>query len=76
MPLKIKISMWYLHSGVVLTKDNLLKLNWKGNAKCSFYIQNETIDHLFFHCQLAKFIWRLVRIRCGARPPNNITKQY
>jgi hypothetical protein len=41
MPLKIK-------SGVVLTKDNLLKRNWKGNAKCSFCTQNETIDHLFF----------------------------
>jgi hypothetical protein len=72
MPLKIKIFMWYLHSGVVLTKDNLLKHNWKENAKCSFCTQNETIDYLFFHCQLAKFIWRLVRIRCGVRPPNNI----
>jgi hypothetical protein len=72
MPLKIKIFMWYLHSGVLVTKDNLLKCNWKGNAKCSFCTQNETIDHLFFHCQLAKFIWRLVRITCGVRPPNNI----
>jgi hypothetical protein len=27
---------------------------------------------IFFHCQLAKFIWHLVRISCGIRPPNNI----
>jgi hypothetical protein len=38
-----------------------------------FCTQNETIDRLFFHGQLAKFIWRLVRIRCGVRPPNNIS---
>jgi hypothetical protein len=37
-----------------------------------FFTQNETIDHLFFHCQLAKFIWHFVRIRCGVRPLNNI----
>ena len=31
--LKIKIFMWYLHRGVVLTKDNLAKLNWHGSKK-------------------------------------------
>ena len=33
IPLKIKIFMWYLHRGVVLTKDNLAKLNWHGSKK-------------------------------------------
>ena len=71
MPLKIKIFVWYLHSGVVLTNDNLLKRNWKENAKW-FFVPRMRQLIVFFHCQLAKFIWRLVRIRCGVRPPNNI----
>jgi hypothetical protein len=29
IPLKIKIFLWYLRNGVVLTKDNLVKRKWK-----------------------------------------------
>ena len=28
IPLKIKVFIWLLHCGVILTKDNLAKLNW------------------------------------------------
>jgi hypothetical protein len=28
IPLKIKIFLWYLKNGVVLTKDNLVKRQW------------------------------------------------
>jgi hypothetical protein len=31
IPLKIKIFLWLLQKGVVLTKDNLAKKNWKGS---------------------------------------------
>jgi hypothetical protein len=31
IPLRIKIFMWYLKRGVVLTKDNLARWNWNGN---------------------------------------------
>jgi hypothetical protein len=30
MPMKIKIFMWYLKRGVILTKDNLARPNWNG----------------------------------------------
>jgi hypothetical protein len=36
VPLKIKIFMWYLKRGVVLTKDNLIRRNWKDDKKCVF----------------------------------------
>ena len=36
MPLKIKIFMWYLLKGVVLTKDNLARRNWNGSLRCYF----------------------------------------
>lgn len=31
IPLKVKIFMWYLRRGVVLTKDNLARRNWQGS---------------------------------------------
>lgn len=60
VPLKIKIFMWYLIKGVVLTKDNLAKRNWHGSKKCMFYDLNENIKHFFFTCHYARFLWRLV----------------
>ena len=33
-PLKIKIFLWYLKRGVILTKDNLAKRNWQGSQQC------------------------------------------
>jgi hypothetical protein len=36
IPLKIKIFLWYLRNGVVLTKNNLVKRHWKGCTKCCF----------------------------------------
>jgi hypothetical protein len=41
---------------VILTKDNLATQNWNGSVKCSFCLNNETIKHLFFECQVARVI--------------------
>jgi hypothetical protein len=71
IPLKIKIFMWYIYKGVVLTKDNLAKRNWKGNKQCSFYCKDENIQHLFFKCYYARFLWGLVHITFGILPPHN-----
>ena len=54
-----------------LTKDNLAKRNWSGSKKCCFCDLNETIQHLFFDCQHAKTIWRVVH--AGLTPPKSIT---
>ena len=60
IPLKIKIFFWYLQRGVILTKDNLLRKNWKGSLKCCFCNCNESITHLLFDCHHAKEVWRIV----------------
>jgi hypothetical protein len=57
LPLKVKIFLWFLFKGVTLTKDNLVKRNWHGTEKCCFCNNNETIQHLFFDCVLARFVW-------------------
>jgi hypothetical protein len=72
IPLKIKIFMWYLYKGVVLTKGNLAKRNWNGSKQCSFCCKEESIQHLFFDCYYAKFMWGLIQITFGIWPPHNI----
>ena len=69
IPTKIRIFLWYLKKGVILTKDNLYRRNWKGGKKCAFCHLPETIQHLFFDCTYAKFLWRSVHILFGIAPP-------
>jgi len=73
VPLKIKIFLWYLDKGVILTKDNLIKRKWKGDAKCCFCNCDETIRHLFFECHLAKCVWQAIQYTFAVTPPVNIT---
>ena len=70
--LKIKIFLWYLLKGVLLTKDNLAKKNWDGSHKCYFCNCNETIQHLFFYCHHAKILWRVVAVATGLPPPSSV----
>lgn len=72
MPLKIKVFLWYIQNGVILTRDNLHKRNWKGCKSCVFCDTNETINHLFFQCPFAKFLWRLIELCTGVATPRNV----
>jgi hypothetical protein len=69
IPSRIKIFLWYLKRGVILTKDNLARRNWNGDKKCCFCHHPETIQHLFFQCYYAKFLWRAVHLLFGLSPP-------
>jgi hypothetical protein len=76
VPLKIKIFMWFLYKKVILTKDNLAKLNWNGCKKCAFCDANESINHLFFDCPFAKLIWRTIQFTFNIPPPANVTNMF
>jgi hypothetical protein len=69
VPLKIKKIMWYMYKEVVLTKDNLDRRNWQGSKQCSFCLKDESIQHLFYDCYYARFLWGLVHISFGISPP-------
>jgi hypothetical protein len=73
VPLKTKIFLWYLKKGIILTKDNLIKRKWKGDRKCCFCNSDETIQHLFFDCHVAKFVWNAVYFTFGIDPPSSVT---
>jgi len=72
VPLKIKIFLWYLKKRVILTGDNLAKRNWKGGKKCCFCNTDETIQHFFFECHVAKFVWNAVFYTFGIVPPKSV----
>jgi hypothetical protein len=79
LPLKIKIFLWYLGRGVILTKDNLAKRGWKDSLNCSFCNQNETIQHFFFDCYLARNIWRIIYFALHVERPisiNHLTRNW
>ena len=56
--------------------NNLAKRNWNGSKKCSFCSQDDTIQHLFFDCHYAKFLWRLVHFCFNLQPPRGIDHMF
>jgi hypothetical protein len=66
--------MWFLHRKVILTKDNLIKRKCQGSKTCCE--KDETIQHLFFDCPLAKIVWRIIHMSFGILPPKNITNLF
>ena len=76
IPLKIKIFLWFLERGILLTKDNLAKKNWTGSQKCCGCNSNETIQHLFLDCPYARLVWRIIFFAIGLTPPRSIRHMF
>jgi hypothetical protein len=76
VPLKIKNFVWYMYMEVVLTKDNLAKRNWDGSKQCSFCLRDESIQHLFFNCHYARFLWGLTYFTFNIPPPSNVEHMF
>jgi hypothetical protein len=56
IPGKIKIFVWLVAEGAILTKDNMLRRNWHEDPGCYVHgeSESETVDHLLFTCHIAK----------------------
>jgi hypothetical protein len=72
LPLYIKVFRWYLHKGVILTKDNLAKRNWNGSRTCVFCHHDKRIKRLFFQCHFARSIWSVIQVASTLFPPRSI----
>jgi hypothetical protein len=57
IPEKIKVFMWLVEQGAILTKDNMVKRRWQGNHGCLFCGDFESVNHLLFTCPIAKVVW-------------------
>jgi hypothetical protein len=75
-PLKIRVFLWLLYREAILTQDNLVKRNWHRKMLCCFCNNLEIIQHLFFDCALAKFLWRFIQMAFGLSAPRNIKHVY
>jgi hypothetical protein len=65
-PLKVKKCICLTAHNSILTKDNLIHRGGKGKeTKSCFCEGDETVDHLFFSCALAKLCWGVFRIAFG-----------
>lgn len=72
VPLKIKVFIWLFIKNTILTKDNLYKRGWKKKDKtCQFCCREESIQHLFFDCPLAKFMWNIIGCALNLKPVIN-----
>ena len=67
VPLKVKVFIWLAFRKSILTKDVLLARGWKGSDKCMFCSQVENIDHLFFTCPVARYIWNIAWCAFGLK---------
>ena len=56
-------------SGVILTKDNLIRRNCNVSKLCYFFSKSETIQALFFKHHYAKALCRVVHFVLGIQPP-------
>jgi hypothetical protein len=68
--------MWYIRKEVVIIKDNLASYNWDGSKQCSFCLHDETMQHLFFYCYYARFLFGLTQIAFSISPPQNVQHMF
>ena len=57
VPPKIHFFLWLVTHNKLLTRDNLAKRQHLDDLTCLFCNKNETVEHLFFDCVIAKTMW-------------------
>ena len=65
VPPNIHIFLWLLAHNKLLVRENLVKRQHFNDLSCLFCSEGENINHLFFECVVAKYIWGLVSEHFG-----------
>jgi hypothetical protein len=76
IPLKIKIWLWLILHNAIATKDNMKKRKWVGSFVCQFCPNDENINHLFFTCPMAAYIWSTISTVLGVFTRPSCFTQY
>jgi hypothetical protein len=61
IPLKTKIFTWQLACGRLPSNDQIHARGGASDGKCALCGGEENVEHIFFQCYLAKFMWSGVR---------------
>lgn len=56
----LKIFLWQLVQDRLQTREQILKRRGPNSGKCPICDDVESIDHLFFNCPIAQFLWLVV----------------
>jgi hypothetical protein len=62
IPQRIKVFLWLILNDKILSKENLSKRKWQGNARCDWCGCLETTSHIFYDCQVASFTWKVIQM--------------
>ena len=57
VPSKIHVFLWLLSNNKLMTVDNLTGRGIEKPLDCQFCKENESIQHLFFGCTVARQLW-------------------
>jgi hypothetical protein len=76
IPLKIKIWLWLIRHNAIATKDNMKRSDWVGSFVCQFGPSDESINHLFFICPMATYMWSTISIVLGVYSRPSCFTQY
>ena len=60
-PLKVRIFLWQLARRLLPSNDQIALRHGPSNGQCALCGEPENVDHIFFGCVLAKFIWSGLR---------------
>jgi hypothetical protein len=65
IPTKIKIFLWQMSRGRLPSNDQILKRRGPSDGLCALCGLPENVNHIFFRCVLAQFVWAGVRDMLG-----------
>jgi len=72
VPPRVHIFLWLLINNRTLTRDNLAKHRKVDDASCLFCVENESCQHLFFGCVVARRCWSVVAELLGIQVGGDI----
>jgi hypothetical protein len=60
VPPRVMFFLWLLANNRILTRDNLAKRKKMEDKSCLFCCEEESVQHLFFQCVVAKQCWCII----------------
>ena len=72
IPPRVQYFLWLLSKNKLLTRDNLGKRRKVEDSTCLFCKEQESLNHLFFDCVVAKQLWEVLSSIFGIQLGNSL----
>ena len=72
IPPRVQYFLWLLSKNKLLTRDNLGKRRKVEDSTCLFCNEQESLNHLFFDCVVAKQLWEVLSSIFGIQLGNSL----